>query len=171
MWGFLYIWPPKNCACPCTCLSLFRVWGNFVLHFFFASTCKEACRARTGARVCAAGSFARSTKPASGNMYEFCRLPAGWTWDHGLPENSAWERVPATQQERINGHRDNIVMRGSSTRGYQPWRLIVHDVVDQRRIFVNVHGERLMVRPVGPALLLSVHAEVLQQEQRVRCHG
>ena len=47
----------------------------------------------------------------------------------------------------------------------------MHDVNDHVRAYTNVHGQRLSVRPVGPALLLSVHAEIMESEEIVRWHG
>ena len=101
---------------------------------------------------------------------ELCHLDADWQWHvDGLSQALLWHRLPKAQEQhmQVPATREVLYIYQVCTGGPLPYRMVMNDN-DELFIFENIRRESVLIKPVGPDLLVSVHADVLEDMIRYR---
>ena len=119
-------------------------------------------------RLLAAGPRARrSFEPSIASLvnpgamaacFEFAWIAASWAWGDELPALSQWNPLTDMQSNRILQGIGFVWIRF----GIRSQQFVLHDMNGDLRMFRKIGSGpivRILVRSVGPSLLLSVHAE------------
>ena len=93
--------------------------------------------------------------------FEMCVLGKTWRWDHGTPPMSEWSPLREAQNERVRLGTTYVYM------GKHKYSCIVNDSSSGLMIYECNVTHRIMIREIGPALLLSIHAKHIPNENSV----
>ena len=98
---------------------------------------------------------------SSQRRFEMCVLSKEWRWDFGTPPPTAWSPLRETQNERVRVGATYVYM------GKHKYMCVVHDVSSGLMIYQCSLMHRIMIREIGPALLLSIHAKHIPNDNSV----